>query len=108
MPQPWLTAAGTSAAVLLGDLFRLRAQAASLFMLMLCLWRSSFADPMMDKLIAWKRRAGGREALLVEGARRVGKSTIVEEFGRAQYKSYILIDPANTIRHSSGWKTPAW
>ncbi|WP_236837606.1 AAA family ATPase, partial [Bifidobacterium longum] len=37
-------------------------------------------------------KAGGREALLIEGARRVGKSTIVEEFGRTQYKSYILID----------------
>ena len=47
---------------------------------------------MLDKLIAWKQKAGGREALLIEGARRVGKSTIVEEFGRTQYKSYILID----------------
>ena len=45
---------------------------------------------MLDKLIAWKQKAGGREALLIEGARRVGKSTIVEEFGRTQYKSYIL------------------
>lgn len=42
---------------------------------------------MLDKLIAWKQKAGGREALLIEGARRVGKSTIVEEFGRTQYKS---------------------
>lgn len=47
---------------------------------------------MLDKLIAWKQKAGGRESLLIEGARRVGKSTIVEEFGRTQYKSYILID----------------
>lgn len=47
---------------------------------------------MLDKLIAWKQKAGGREAFLIEGARRVGKSTIVEEFGRTQYKSYILID----------------
>ena len=47
---------------------------------------------MLDKLIAWKQKAGGREALLIEGARRVGKSTIVEAFGRTQYKSYILID----------------
>ncbi|MBS6947416.1 MAG: hypothetical protein E6586_04980 [Bifidobacterium scardovii] len=52
MPQPWLTAAGTSAAVLLGDLFRLRAQAASLFMLMLCLWRSSFACSMLIYTVA--------------------------------------------------------
>ncbi len=53
---------------------------------------------MLDKLIAWKQKAGGREALLVEGARRVGKSTIVEEFGRIQYKSYILIDFARLPR----------
>ena len=53
---------------------------------------------MLDKLIAWKQKSGGREALLVEGARRVGKSTIVEEFGRIQYKSYILIDFARLPR----------
>lgn len=34
----------------------------------------------------------GKTALLVEGARRVGKSTIVEEFARNEYRSYILID----------------
>ena len=53
---------------------------------------------MLDKLIAWKQKAGGSEALLIEGARRVGKSTIVEEFGRIQYKSYILIDFARLPR----------
>lgn len=53
---------------------------------------------MLDKLIAWKQKAGGRESLLIEGARRVGKSTIVEEFGRTQYKSYILIDFARLPR----------
>ncbi|KAB7790214.1 ATP-binding protein [Bifidobacterium leontopitheci] len=53
---------------------------------------------MLDKLITWKRKANGREALLVEGARRVGKSTIVEEFGRTQYRSYILIDFARLPR----------
>ena len=31
-------------------------------------------------------------ALLIEGARRIGKSTVVEEFGKNEYKSYILID----------------
>lgn len=35
---------------------------------------------------------GGQKALLVEGARRIGKSTIVEEFARDEYKSYIIID----------------
>ena len=43
-------------------------------------------------LLAWKREAGGRKALLIEGARRVGKSTIAEKFAKEQYKSYILID----------------
>ncbi|PLS30659.1 ATPase [Bifidobacterium margollesii] len=47
---------------------------------------------MMSKLIDWKRRSDGHEALLIEGARRVGKSTIVEAFGRTQYRSFILID----------------
>lgn len=34
----------------------------------------------------------GGEALLIEGARRIGKSTIVEEFAKREYKSYLLID----------------
>lgn len=46
-------------------------------------------------------KAGGREALLIEGARRVGKSTIVEEFGRTRYKSYILIDFTFAARRSA-------
>lgn len=46
----------------------------------------------LDRLVAWKNKAQGREALLIEGARRVGKSTIVKEFGRTQYRSFILID----------------
>ena len=43
-------------------------------------------------ILDWKRKNDGRTALLVEGARRIGKSTIVEEFARNEYKSYILID----------------
>jgi len=53
---------------------------------------------VLDKLIAWQQKAGGREALLIEGARRVGKSTIAKEFGRTQYKSYILVDFARLPR----------
>ncbi len=45
-----------------------------------------------DELIAWKSRSKGSTALLVEGARRVGKSTIVEEFAKAEYETYLLID----------------
>ena len=51
-----------------------------------------FKRKIYDKLIDWKKNARGEKALLIEGARRIGKSTIVEEFGRNEYKSYILID----------------
>ena len=44
------------------------------------------------KLLEWKNESQGRKALLVEGARRIGKSTICEEFGKNEYDSYILID----------------
>ena len=43
-------------------------------------------------LCEWKRTADGKKALLIEGARRIGKSTVAEEFGKNEYKSYILID----------------
>lgn len=45
-----------------------------------------------DRLIEWKTSANGTKALLIEGARRIGKSTIVEELGKKEYKSYIIID----------------
>lgn len=45
-----------------------------------------------DKLLSWKKECNGKKAILVEGARRIGKSTICEEFGKKEYKSYILID----------------
>lgn len=45
-----------------------------------------------EKLLAWKKNSHGRTALLIDGARRVGKSFIVEEFAKENYKSYILID----------------
>ena len=43
------------------------------------------------QLMAWKEDGAGRTALLVDGARRVGKSYIVEQFAKVAYKSYILI-----------------
>jgi len=46
---------------------------------------------MYDKLLEWKKR-NGTSALLVQGAGRVGKSYIVEEFAKKEYKTYILID----------------
>lgn len=48
-----------------------------------------------DDLLSWKKEEQGAVALLVEGARRVGKSYIVEEFARNEYKSYILVDFAH-------------
>ena len=45
-----------------------------------------------NQLMAWKEDGAGRTALLIDGARRVGKSYIVEQFAKAAYKSYILID----------------
>jgi len=45
-----------------------------------------------DKLLEWKKETQGEKALLIEGARRIGKSTTVKEFGKNEYKSYLLID----------------
>ena len=45
-----------------------------------------------NNILKWKEESQGKTALLIEGARRVGKSYIVEEFAKDNYKSYILID----------------
>lgn len=49
-----------------------------------------------EKLLEWKKEWNGKVALLIDGARRVGKSWIAEEFAKNEYKSYILIDFNNT------------
>lgn len=51
-----------------------------------------FQRKIYERMLAWKREQAGRTALLIKGARRVGKSTIVEEFARREYDSYLLID----------------
>lgn len=51
-----------------------------------------FKRKIYNKLLKWKNESKGETAMLVEGARRIGKSTIVEEFAKENYKSYILID----------------
>lgn len=51
-----------------------------------------FKRKIYDKLLEWKQDSDGRTALLIEGARRIGKSTVVEEFARNEYESYILLD----------------
>lgn len=45
-----------------------------------------------NEIAKWKKDGAGKTALLIDGARRVGKSYIAEEFAKAAYKSYILID----------------
>ena len=51
-----------------------------------------------DQLLEWKKEWNGKYACLLEGARRVGKTTIAEEFARNEYESYILIDFSNTSK----------
>lgn len=53
---------------------------------------------MYDQLLEWKKKSNGQTALLIDGARRVGKSFLVELFARQEYKSYILIDFGNAPR----------
>ena len=51
-----------------------------------------FKRKIYNSLLEWKKESDGRTALLIEGARRIGKSTVVEEFARNEYESYIFID----------------
>lgn len=51
-----------------------------------------FKRKIYKKLVDWKNESKGSTALLIEGARRIGKSTIAEEFAKSEYESYILID----------------
>lgn len=51
-----------------------------------------FKRKIYEKLLDWKQRRNGQTAVLIEGARRVGKSTIVKQFAESEYESYILIE----------------
>ena len=51
-----------------------------------------FKRKLYAQMLLWKKEKQGRSALLIKGARRVGKSTIAEEFARKEYESYILVD----------------
>ena len=51
-----------------------------------------FKRKIYAELLKWKQESNGKTALLVEGARRVGKSTIVRTFAENEYKSYLMID----------------
>ena len=54
-----------------------------------------FKRKIYEKMLEWKRSRDGATALLIKGARRVGKSTIAEEFARNEYDSYIVVDFAD-------------
>ena len=56
-----------------------------------------------DRLLQWKREKDGTTALMIEGARRVGKSYIAEEFARNEYDSYILIDFSKAPQRVKDW-----
>ena len=51
-----------------------------------------FKRKIYNRMLQWKKESDGQTALLIKGARRIGKSTIAEEFARNEYESYILID----------------
>ena len=56
-----------------------------------------------DELLKWKKEKNGKTALMVEGARRIGKSYIVEEFARNEYDSYIMIDFSKAPKMVKSW-----
>lgn len=51
-----------------------------------------FKRQIYNKLLSWKVESKGEKAILIEGARRIGKSTIVKEFAENEYRSYLMID----------------
>lgn len=57
-----------------------------------------FKRKVTDKLLQWKKAYNGKYAALLEGARRVGKTTIAESFAKENYKSYIMIDFSNVSK----------
>lgn len=62
------------------------------------MWRKIY-----DRLLQWKQEKDGTTALMIEGARRVGKSYIAEEFARNEYDSYILIDFSKAPQRVKDW-----
>lgn len=60
--------------------------------------KSVFRRKTYNEILEWKEKRSDKYALLIKGARRVGKSTIAEEFAKKEFKSYILIDFAHTSK----------
>ena len=61
-----------------------------------------FKRKIYNEILEWKQNRSDKYALLIKGARRVGKSTIVEEFAKNEFKSYIIIDFAHTSKEIIG------
>ncbi len=61
-----------------------------------------FKRKIYNTILEWKEKRSDKYALLIKGARRVGKSTIAEEFAKNEFKSYILIDFAHTSKEIIG------
>ncbi|MBQ8603191.1 MAG: ATP-binding protein [Bacteroides sp.] len=56
-----------------------------------------------QNLLEWKKLSNGSSAMLIEGARRIGKSYIAEKFARQEYESYILIDFSKAPKQVKEW-----
>lgn len=64
--------------------------------------KNVFKRKLYAQMLRWKQEKKGQSALLIKGARRVGKSTIAEDFARNEYESYILIDFAIASKEVNG------
>ena len=60
--------------------------------------KSIFKRKIYDEILEWKKNKSDKYALMIKGARRIGKSTIAEEFAKREFKSYILIDFAHASK----------
>ena len=58
-----------------------------------------FKRKIYDRLLEWKKVSNGKSAILIEGARRVGKSTVAEAFAKNEYDDYLLLDFALETRY---------
>ena len=68
-----------------------------------------FKRKCYDKLLEWKRESNGKSAVLVEGARRVGKTTLVREFAEHEYADHIYIDFSKMMTDSrTGMSLTYW
>lgn len=61
-----------------------------------------FRRKLYDRMLQWKQEEHGQTALLIEGVRRVGKSTLAETFAMREYRSYILIDFNKASKETRG------